>query len=174
MKYLKAGALIVAYDAPFEISRIAVKWNKSLKRRRAFSFYFRLFPDKKTGTIRPSGFEPGIAIESLDAAKAIYRPIKYMLRGRDAEQEEEQEFSNVHILDLKTLTAVLTGETYTLQTACEIFGAPASKARRTSPQVTKPAIERLLRDVTSNSIRSIWYLMGNSAGWASHKTSGVR
>ena len=31
LKYLKAGALIVAYDAPFEISRIAVKWNKSLK-----------------------------------------------------------------------------------------------------------------------------------------------
>src|ERR1700694_2115158 len=44
LKYLKAGALIVAYDAPFEISRIAVKWNKSTKTRRAFSFYFRLFP----------------------------------------------------------------------------------------------------------------------------------
>ena len=29
LKYLKAGALIVAYDAPFQISRIAVKWNKS-------------------------------------------------------------------------------------------------------------------------------------------------
>jgi hypothetical protein len=61
-KYLKAGALIVAYDAPFEISRIAVKWNKSLKRRRAFSFYFRMFHDKKTGKIRPSGYEPGLSI----------------------------------------------------------------------------------------------------------------
>src|ERR1043165_8782586 len=45
LKYLKAGALIVAYDAPFQISRIAVKWTKSLKHRRAFSFYFRLFKD---------------------------------------------------------------------------------------------------------------------------------
>src|SRR5437016_2282712 len=36
-KLLKAGALIVAYDAPFQISRIAVKWNKSLQKRRAFS-----------------------------------------------------------------------------------------------------------------------------------------
>jgi hypothetical protein len=34
LKYLKAGELMVAYDAPFEISRIALKWNKSLKRRR--------------------------------------------------------------------------------------------------------------------------------------------
>ena len=148
LKYLKAGALIVAYDAPSEISRIAVKWNKSLKRRRAFSFYFRLFQDKKTGTIRPSGYEPGIAIESLDAAKAIYRPIKYKFHDKDAEQEEEQEFSNVRILDLKTLTSVLTGENYTFPSACEIFGAPASRARKTDPRVTKPAIERLLRDVT--------------------------
>ncbi len=148
LKYLKAGALIVAYDAPSEISRIAVKWNKSMKRRRAFSFYFRLFRDKKTGKIRPSGFEPGISIESLDAAKAIYRPIKYAFHDKDAEQEEEQQFSNVHILDLKTLTAVLTGETYTFSSASEMFGAPASRARKTGPRVTKPAIEQLLRDVT--------------------------
>jgi hypothetical protein len=147
LKYLKAGALVVAYDAPFQISRIAVKSNKSLKRRHAFSFYFRLFHDKKTGTIRPSGFEPGLLIESLDAAKAIYRPIKYKFHEQDAELEEEGG-SSVHVLDLKTLTAVLTGETYSLQTACEVFDAPASKARRTSFQVTKPAIERLLRDVT--------------------------
>jgi hypothetical protein len=148
LKYLKAEALVVAYDSAFQISRIAVKSNKSLKRRRAFSFYFRLFHDKKTGTIRPSGFEPGISAESLDAAKAIYRPIKYMLHGRDAEQEDEQEFSNVHILDLKTLTAVLTGEAYTFSSACEIFGVPASKTRRPLSRVTKPAIEHLLRDVT--------------------------
>jgi hypothetical protein len=32
LKYLKSGALIVAYDAPFQISRIAVKWDKSLKK----------------------------------------------------------------------------------------------------------------------------------------------
>jgi hypothetical protein len=149
LKYLKAGALVVAYDAPFQISRIAVKSNKSLKRRRAFSFYFRLFNDKKTGTIRPSGFEPGISVESLDAAKAIYRPIKYMSQARDSVLEGEQGFSNIHILDLKTLTAVLTGETCTLQTACEIFGVSASRTRKSRPRVTKPSIERLLRDVTS-------------------------
>src|SRR6266446_4456173 len=147
LKYLKAGALIVAYDAPFEISRIAVKWNRSLKWRRAFSFYFRLFQDR-TGTIRPSGFEPGLSIESLDAAKAFYRLIKYGFHEIDTEQEEEQQPSNVHILDLKTLTSVLTGENYTFPSACEIFGAPASRARKTCPRVTKPAIERLLRDVT--------------------------
>jgi len=148
LKYLKAGALIVAYDAPFEISRIAVKWNKSLKRRRAFSFYFRVFRDKKTGKLRPSGFEPGISIESLDATKAIFRFIKYKFHEGDAEQEEEQPFSNVHVLDLKTLTAVLTGEPYTFVSACEIFGAPASRARKFRSRVTKPAIECLLRNVT--------------------------
>jgi hypothetical protein len=147
LKYLKAGTLVVAYDAPFEMSRIAVKWNKSRKRRRAFSLYFRLFKDKETGMIRPSGFEPGIAIESLDAAKAIFRPIKYKFHENDAEQE--QKVSNARVLDLKTLTAVLTGETCKLETACEIFGVPASKARKFRPRVTKPAIERLLRDVTA-------------------------
>ncbi len=147
LKYLKAGALIVAYDAPFEISRIAIKWNKSLKRRRAFSFYFRLFKDKKTGKIRPSGFEPGLSIESLDASKAIYRLIKYKFHAMDADREEEQQSSNVHILDLKTLTAVLTGEAYTFSSACEIFGVPVSRSRKFWSRVTKPAIECLLKNV---------------------------
>jgi hypothetical protein len=149
LKYLKAGARIVAYDAPFQISRIAVRWNKALKRRRAFSFYFRLFRDKETGKMRPSGFEPGLSIESLDASKAVYRLIKYKFHPMDAEPEEEQRVSNVHVLDLKTLTAVLTGEAYTFQSACEIFGAPASRARKLQSRVTRPAIERLLRDVSA-------------------------
>ncbi len=155
LKYLKAGALIVAYDAPLEISRVAVKWNKSLKIRGAFSFYFRLFTDKKTGKTRPSGYEPGISIQSLDAAKAIYRPIKYKFHDKDTEQEEEEgeeedkKFSNIHILDLKTLTSVVTGEVYSFPTACDIFGAPASRKRKSYSRVTKPAIESLLRDVTA-------------------------
>jgi hypothetical protein len=148
LKYLKARALIVAYDAPREISRIAIKWNKSEKTRRAFSFYFRMFRDKKTGKMRPSGYEPGISIESLDAAKAIYRPIKYKFHEIDAEQEDEK-FSDVHILDLKTLTSVLTGEVYSFPTACDVFGAPASRQRKSHSRVTRPAIERLLRDVTA-------------------------
>src|SRR5436305_7053828 len=109
LKYLKVGALIVAYDAPFQISRIAIKWTKSLKHQRAFSFYFRLFKDKETGKLRPSPFDPGLSIESLDASKAIYRLIKYKFHEKDVEREEEQP-SNVQILDLKTLTAVLIGE----------------------------------------------------------------
>ena len=148
LKYLKAGGLIVAYDAPFEISRIAFKWNKSLKRRRAFSFYFRMFRDKKTGKVRPSGFEPGLSIESLDASKAIYRLIKYRFHPTDAEPEKEQKASNIHILDLKTLTAAVTGDVYTFSSACEIFDSPASMTRKLRSSVTKPAIESLLRDVT--------------------------
>src|ERR1039458_5693088 len=124
LKYLKAGALIVAYNAPFEISRIAIKRNKSRKRRRAFSFYFRMFRDKRTGKMRPSGYEPGLSIESLDASKAIYRLIKYKFHDKDAEREEEQETSNVHVIDLKTLAAALPAEDYTFASACDIFGAP--------------------------------------------------
>lgn len=110
-----------------------------------------MFRDKKTGKMRPSGYEPGVSIESLDAAKAIYRPIKYKFHDQDAEQEgeEDKKFSTVHILNLKTLTSVLTGEVYSFPTACDVFGAPASRGRKSYPRVTKPAIERLLRDVTA-------------------------
>ena len=99
--------------------------------------------------MRPSGYEPGISIESIDAAKAIYRPIRYKFHDSDAEREKEQQFSDVHILDLKTLTSVITGETYKFKSACEIFEVPASRTRKSSWSVTKPAIEGLLRDVTA-------------------------
>src|SRR5882724_13538041 len=133
MPRLQAGRVIFLCQQCFEvassISRIAIKSNKSLKKRRAFSFYFRVFRDKKTGKVRPSGYEPGLSIESLDASKAIFRLIKYKFHATDADREEEQEVSTVHVLDLKTLTAVLTGEPYTFASACEIFGAPVSRAR---------------------------------------------
>jgi len=102
LEYLKAGALIVAYDAPFEVSRIAIKWNKSRKRRRAFSFYFRMFRDKKTGKMRPSGFEPGLSIESLNASKAIYRLIKYKFHDKDAEREDCLLYTSPSPRDLST------------------------------------------------------------------------
>ncbi len=152
LKYLKAGALVVAYDAPFQISRLAVKWNKSTKHKHAFSFYFRLFRDKKTGKLRPSNFEPGLSIESLDATKAFYRLIKYKFHEVDAGHDEVQQASGAHVLDLKTLTAVLTGEAYTFSSASEIFGTPASKARKTGTRVTKPAVESLLKDVTGELV----------------------
>jgi hypothetical protein len=85
----------------------------------------------------------------LDAAKAIYRPIKYMSQGGDAEKEDEQGFSNVHVLDLKTLTAVLTGESYTFSSTCDIFGILASKARKPVSRVTNSAIQHLLKDVVA-------------------------
>jgi hypothetical protein len=95
----------------------------------------------------PSAYEPGISIESLGAAKAIYRPIKYKFHDRDAEQEaEDKKFSNVHILDLKTLTSVLTGEVCSFPTACDIFGAPASRGRKSYSRVpitTPQILERL-------------------------------
>ena len=147
LKYLKAGALIVAYDAPFQISRIAVKWTKSLKHRRAFSFYFRLFKDKETGKVRPSPFDPGLSIESLDASKAIYRLIKYKFHDEDAEREEDEQ-GNIHVLDLKTLTSVVAGGVHTFSSAAEIFKTPASRSRKFRPRVTKRAIQRVLRDVT--------------------------
>jgi hypothetical protein len=108
------------------------------------------FRDKKTGKIRPSPFDPGISIESLDAAKAIYRPIKYKFHDKDADQEEDdKKFSNIHILDLRTFTSVLTGKVHSFRSACDIFGVPASRHRKSYSRVTKPAIERLLRDVTA-------------------------
>jgi hypothetical protein len=38
---------------------------------------------------------------------------------------------------------------YSFPSACYIFGAPASRQRKSYSRVTKPAIERLLRDVTA-------------------------
>ncbi len=146
LKYLKSGGLIVAYDAPFQISRIAVKSTKSLKHRRAFSLYFRLFKDKKTDKLRPSPFDPGLSIQSIGASKAVYYPIKYKFHEQD-ESEEEQK-SGVHVLDLKTLTGVFTGEALPFSSACKIFRIPGGRRHKSRRQlVTKRAIVSLMKDI---------------------------
>ena len=95
-----------------------------------FRFISANFRTRKRASCAPAASNRGISIESLDAAKAIYRLIKYKFHENDAEREEEEQCPNVHILDLKTLTATLTGEAYTLSPAAKTFGAPASRRRK--------------------------------------------
>ena len=53
LNYLKAGARIVAYDAPREISRIAVKSNKSKKMAARFLVLFPHVSGQKNGQDTP-------------------------------------------------------------------------------------------------------------------------
>jgi hypothetical protein len=53
------------------------------------------------------------------------------------------------LLDPKGRTKKIEVKCYSFQSACDIFGAPASRQRKSDPRVTKPAIERLLKDVTA-------------------------
>ena len=149
LKYLKAGALIAAYDAPLRLAELQSNGTNPPKRGGRSPSISGCSGTRKRARCAQAVMNPGISIESLDAAKAIYRPIKYKFKDRDAKKEEENKFSNVHILDLKTLTSVLTGEVYSFPTACRTFGAPSGRQRKSYSRVTKPAIERLLRDVNA-------------------------
>src|SRR6266568_2576266 len=100
LKYLKAGALIVAYDAPAEISRIAIKWNKSLKKRRAFSFYFRMFKDKQTGKVRPRVTKR--AIES--ALRAVIGELELLNRLREELQHHPLKLTSERCYSPATLS----------------------------------------------------------------------
>ena len=53
LKYLKARALIVAYDAPREIGRIAIKWNKSKKTTAGVFVLFPNVPGQEDGQDAP-------------------------------------------------------------------------------------------------------------------------
>jgi hypothetical protein len=96
--------------------------------------------------MQPSGFESGLSIENLDASKSIPRLVKHS-NEIDAEKEMEEELPNLHILDLKMPTAALTGGVYSLSSAFEVFGEPASWVRDSRPRVNKPAIGALLRNI---------------------------
>jgi hypothetical protein len=92
-------ATIVAFNAPFDFSRIAV--SAKLARADLFGgFSYTLWADSNGA---PAHWRPRLAIKSLDSKRAI-KKFRKLERGRN-------DFAG-HLLDLRTLVFALTGASH--------------------------------------------------------------
>lgn len=133
---IRNGAMIVGFNLPFDLSRLAVKsapadqggWSLVLSMRRS----------RKTGEIEANPERPRIVISAKDSKlafislKGIRHPEEWPHGGR--------------FLDLRTLGWALRNESYSLNAACNAFNVPGKLGHKPTGRVTFAEIKYCLQD----------------------------
>jgi hypothetical protein len=156
----KSRALLVGFNLPFDLSRIAFT-ARPARGRFAGGFSLALWSYfDKMGVERPSTRRPSVGIKHIDSKRALkgftarYGPDDSDLIPEDSptgEPEKGYKFRG-HMLDLRTLAFALTDRGYSLESACRAFGVEHGKQHATRHGViTKSYIDYNRRDVQATS-----------------------
>jgi hypothetical protein len=122
---VEADALIVGFNLPFDISRLAADYGKARKSYAGgFSFVLWEYEDTNTGKRRPHPFRPRVVVKHLDSKKALMRITRTRERGAGTRAKPWRG----GLLDLRTLVFALTDRSYSLAAACDAFGVDRGKA----------------------------------------------
>ena len=131
----KGRCLVVAFNFPFDISRIACDYYEARKRfKGGFSLGLWSYFDP-SGKELPSRYRPCISIKHIDSKRALKaftgrrktdKEDRIPEGSKSGRQDEEYVFHG-HFLDLRTLAFALTDRGHTLESACEAFGVKHGK-----------------------------------------------
>jgi hypothetical protein len=151
----KNRALVVCFNLPFDLSRLAIDWTETrggrTRRQRGGSsfaggFTLRYFKHD----CRPNRFRPELQIKTIDSKRALKRwniPHKIERHDRDA---AGLPFRG-HLLDLRTIAFALTDKGHTLVSACAAFGVPYTKREVEHGKITREYIEYCREDVAATA-----------------------
>ncbi len=144
----KDRALVVGFNLPFDLSRIAVDWGQARGRfMGGFSFVLAQYRDNETGAWRENGYRPRVGIKHMDSKRAL----KGFTGARDADAidripegapdgKPDKTYSfRGHFLDLRTLIFALTDRGHSLDSACRAFGVEHGKEEVETHGVITPA-----------------------------------
>jgi hypothetical protein len=141
---VQAGAAIVAFNLPFDLSRLAVEYRVARGAGgRGWSFVVFQYQDKKTGKWLPNSFRPRIQLRPKDSKAAFIR-----LAGGDMNQP----YRVGRFLDVKTVVWALRNRSMSLESACQEFKVPGKKADYPpSGRVTWDEIDYCRQDVSATA-----------------------
>jgi hypothetical protein len=127
-------ALIVMFNAPFDLSRLAVQATEA-RADMYGGFSFTVWTDKD-GAER--SWRPRLAVKAIDSKRSLK---KFRRRERGA-----GDFAG-HLLDLRTLVFALTGDSHSLASAAASYGTAAKGRVDDLGDITAQTIDYCRRDV---------------------------
>src|SRR5205823_3709192 len=108
---LCAGALVVGFNLPFDLSRLAVECGEARGQYRGgFSFVLWAYRDATTGAVRENPYRPRVCIKHIDGRRAfmgITRPNRAGPRNGGPGAPAPVPVA-AHFLDVRTLAFALT------------------------------------------------------------------
>lgn len=156
----KGRCLVVGFNLPFDLSRIAHDWAPA-RGRFAGGFSLGLWSYKnKDGQESRNQYRPRVGIKHIDSKRALKgftRRIKpddndLIPEGSGSGKPEKDYAFRGHFLDLRTLTFAMTDRGYSLEAACEAFGVEHGKQSTTEHgTITEAYIDYNRRDVQATA-----------------------
>ncbi len=136
---VRRGDLIVGFNLPFDLSRLAVKYTRAKKS--GWSLALSTRKSSKTGATEIDIERPRIVVTSINSKMAFF---KLSSKWRPKEWRNESRF-----LDLRTLTFALRNEAYSLLTACEAFNVSGKLDYSPTGKVSPDEISYCREDVAA-------------------------
>ena len=136
---VRRGDLIVGFNLPFDLSRLAVKFANAQKGGWSLALANR--KSRKTGETETDIERPRIVITSINSKMAFFG---LSSKWRPGEWPNEPRF-----LDLRTLTFAMRNVAYSLKTACKAFHVPGKLSHTPTGRITSEEIRYCRGDVAA-------------------------
>lgn len=156
----KARGLVVGFNLPFDLGRLAVGWGEARGDYYGGGFSLVLWDYERGGERRENRYRPRLTVKSIDSKRAL---VGFTRRrapdaadqipegSPDGRPDPAYAFPG-HVLDLKTLAFALTNDTYSLERACAAFGVEHGKATaERHGAVTPEYVDYARRDVLATA-----------------------
>lgn len=140
-KSIRNGELVVGFNLPFDLSRLAIKSTAGRKGEWSLALS-SLWRNPKTGRVVPNPKRPRIIVDAQNSKMAFIR------LGSILHKEEWPKEGR--FLDLRTLAWALRNESYSLKSACKAFHVEGKVDRKPSGQINPEEIEYCRGDVAAS------------------------
>ena len=143
---VNARALIVGFNLPFDLSRLAIDNRTARDRNEGWSMVMFQDRDPESGDVRENPFRPRIIITPKDSKAAFIRFAGISMRSKETKQRLIPYFPGF-FQDLRTFGWALRNKSYSLQSACKDFGVPGKLDHVPTGRVSEEEIEYCCQDV---------------------------
>lgn len=123
---IQAKALIVCFNAGFDLSRLALDWENA--RNGGWSLILSQWRNPKTDDIKANKFFPRIVIKALNSKTAIIHSTRAPMSEPREENDKVKLWPAARFLDVRTLLWALRNRSYSLRTGCKEFDIPGKRS----------------------------------------------
>ena len=140
-KSVRKGELIVCFNLPFDLSRLAVRSTEGKKGDWSLALS-QLWKNPKTGRVVPNPKRPRIVVDAQNSKMAFVR------LGSILHKEEWPKEGR--FLDLRTLAWAIRNVSYNLEGACKAFHVRGKVKHKPTGQITPKELEYCRGDVAAS------------------------
>lgn len=142
---IQAEALIVCFNAGFDLSRLALDWERA--DNGGWSVILSQWRNSETDKLEANKFFPRIVIKALNSKAALINSTVAPMFEPKKKGGRVKHWPAARFLDVRTLLWALRNRSYSLKTGCKEFDVPGKLDHKPTGRVDQEEVEYCRQDV---------------------------